>query len=194
MRKGDDLTTFIVLKVEKIRSLNLLEPLGPHRPVAGHLYLYLLHVSVTAVHHQDTATQQYVHSSTIQIFTNVLSRSKPSCCTLEIRKFKSFIEMFNNALCNSKCIVRRSRKENSFHRLDPVRTDSVGWPADLKPLLLRPRVTLVIPQSAKVPANFPRWRPAHQQIFSQPSHSLVKKSNLQICVYLLVTHEWACVG
>jgi hypothetical protein len=34
MRKGDDLTTFIVPKVKKIRSLNLL------RPVAGNLYLY----------------------------------------------------------------------------------------------------------------------------------------------------------
>ena len=37
MRKGDDLTTFIVPKVEKIRGLNLPEPLGPPRPVAGQL-------------------------------------------------------------------------------------------------------------------------------------------------------------
>ena len=42
MRKGDDLTTFIVPKVEKIRSLNLPEPQGPTRPVAGHLYLTFL--------------------------------------------------------------------------------------------------------------------------------------------------------
>ena len=33
-------TAFIVPKVRKIRSLNLPEPLGPPRPVAGHLYLY----------------------------------------------------------------------------------------------------------------------------------------------------------
>jgi hypothetical protein len=37
VRNGDNLTTFIVLKVEKIRSLNLPEPLRPPRPVAGHL-------------------------------------------------------------------------------------------------------------------------------------------------------------
>ena len=41
MRKGDNLTTFIVPKVKKIRSLNLPEPLGPPRPVEGHVYLYL---------------------------------------------------------------------------------------------------------------------------------------------------------
>ena len=40
MRKGDDLTTFLVPKVKKIRSLNLPEPPGPPRPVAAHLYLY----------------------------------------------------------------------------------------------------------------------------------------------------------
>jgi hypothetical protein len=39
VRKGDDLTTFILPKAKKIRSLNLSEPLGPPRPVAGHLYL-----------------------------------------------------------------------------------------------------------------------------------------------------------
>jgi hypothetical protein len=40
MRKGNDLTTFIVPKVEKIRSLNLLDiPKGLLRPVAGNLYL-----------------------------------------------------------------------------------------------------------------------------------------------------------
>ena len=35
MCKGDDLITFIAPKVEKIRSLNLPEPLGPPWPVAG---------------------------------------------------------------------------------------------------------------------------------------------------------------
>ena len=39
MRKADDLTTFIVPKVLKIRSLNLPDPQGP---VAGKLYLLLL--------------------------------------------------------------------------------------------------------------------------------------------------------
>jgi hypothetical protein len=33
--------TFIEPKVKKIRSVNLPEPLGPRRPVTGHLYLYL---------------------------------------------------------------------------------------------------------------------------------------------------------
>ena len=48
MRKGDDLTTFIVPKVKNIRSLNLPEPLGPPRPVAGHLYLtWVLHLLFT---------------------------------------------------------------------------------------------------------------------------------------------------
>jgi hypothetical protein len=41
--KGDDLTTFTVPKVEKIRSLNLPEPQGRLRPVAGKLYLLLFH-------------------------------------------------------------------------------------------------------------------------------------------------------
>jgi hypothetical protein len=49
VRKGDDLTTFIVPKVKKIRSLNLPETLGPPRPGAGHLYLY-----VTALTSQHT--------------------------------------------------------------------------------------------------------------------------------------------
>jgi hypothetical protein len=40
VRKGDDLTSFIVPKVKKIRSLKLPDPLGPPRPVEGHLYLY----------------------------------------------------------------------------------------------------------------------------------------------------------
>jgi hypothetical protein len=40
VRKGDDLTTFIVPKVEKIQSLNLRIPKGLLRPVAGKLYLY----------------------------------------------------------------------------------------------------------------------------------------------------------
>jgi hypothetical protein len=40
--KSDDLTTFIVPKVEKIRSLNLRILKGLLRPVAGKLYLYLL--------------------------------------------------------------------------------------------------------------------------------------------------------
>ena len=37
VRKGDHLTTFTVPKVEKIRSFNLSEPVGPPRPIAGHL-------------------------------------------------------------------------------------------------------------------------------------------------------------
>ena len=41
MRNGDDLTTFIVPKVEKIRSLNFCIPKGLLRPVAGEFYLYL---------------------------------------------------------------------------------------------------------------------------------------------------------
>ena len=49
MRKGDDLTTFTVLKVKKIRNLNLPEPLGPPRPVAGHLYLYLYSFGLIAI-------------------------------------------------------------------------------------------------------------------------------------------------
>jgi hypothetical protein len=40
VRKGDELTTFIVAKVEKIRSLNLPDSQGPPRPVVGHLYLF----------------------------------------------------------------------------------------------------------------------------------------------------------
>jgi hypothetical protein len=35
VRKGDDLTTFIVPKVEKIRSLNLPEPHGPAQARSG---------------------------------------------------------------------------------------------------------------------------------------------------------------
>ena len=35
MRKGDDLTTFIVPKVEKIRSLNLRDPQGPAQACSG---------------------------------------------------------------------------------------------------------------------------------------------------------------
>ena len=42
MRKGDDLITFIVPKLKKIRTLNLPEPLGLPRPVEGHHYLFLL--------------------------------------------------------------------------------------------------------------------------------------------------------
>ena len=42
MLKGDDPTTFMVPKVEKIRSLSLPEPLEPLRPIAGQLYLLLL--------------------------------------------------------------------------------------------------------------------------------------------------------
>jgi hypothetical protein len=41
VRKGDDFTTSIVPTVKKLRSLNLPKPLGPPRPVAGHLYLLL---------------------------------------------------------------------------------------------------------------------------------------------------------
>jgi hypothetical protein len=43
VRKGDDLTTFIVPKVEKIRkALTYRIPKGRLRPEAGKLYLYLL--------------------------------------------------------------------------------------------------------------------------------------------------------
>jgi hypothetical protein len=41
VRKGGDLTSFIVPEVKKIRSLNLPELQGPPRPVVGHLDLYL---------------------------------------------------------------------------------------------------------------------------------------------------------
>jgi hypothetical protein len=47
VRKGDDLTTFIVPKVEKIRSLNLRIPKGLLRPGAGKLYLYLKILGIT---------------------------------------------------------------------------------------------------------------------------------------------------
>jgi hypothetical protein len=42
VHKGDNLTTFIVQKVEKIWSLKLTNPQGP---VVGKLYLYLIYVS-----------------------------------------------------------------------------------------------------------------------------------------------------
>jgi hypothetical protein len=42
VRKGDDLTTFILQKVKKIRGLSLPEPLEPLRPFARQLYLLLL--------------------------------------------------------------------------------------------------------------------------------------------------------
>jgi hypothetical protein len=35
VRKGDDLTTFIVPKVKKIRSLNLPDPQGPAEACSG---------------------------------------------------------------------------------------------------------------------------------------------------------------
>jgi hypothetical protein len=41
VRKGDELTTFIVTQVEKTRSLNLRIPKDLLRPVAEKLYLYL---------------------------------------------------------------------------------------------------------------------------------------------------------
>ena len=45
--KGDDITTFIVPKVEKIRSLNLPEPLGPAQACSGKTlplpYVYKIH-------------------------------------------------------------------------------------------------------------------------------------------------------
>jgi hypothetical protein len=40
VHKGDDLTTFIVPKVEKIRRLNLPDPQSLLRPVAGKLYFF----------------------------------------------------------------------------------------------------------------------------------------------------------
>jgi hypothetical protein len=42
MCKGDDLATFIVPKVKKIRRLNLWTPKGQLRPVVGRLYLYFM--------------------------------------------------------------------------------------------------------------------------------------------------------
>jgi hypothetical protein len=55
VRKGEDLTTFIVPKVMKIQSLNLRIPKGPFRPVVGKLYLYLhsLRVSRFFVYRMD---------------------------------------------------------------------------------------------------------------------------------------------
>ena len=41
MRKDDDLTTFIVPKVEKIRSFILPDPQGPLLPVEGKLKNYV---------------------------------------------------------------------------------------------------------------------------------------------------------
>ena len=49
MRKDDDPTTFIVPKVEKIRSLNVRIPKGLFRPVAGKLYLYFYLLFFTVV-------------------------------------------------------------------------------------------------------------------------------------------------
>jgi hypothetical protein len=42
VRKGDDLTTFIVQKVKKIRSLNFPDPQGPARPVEGNFYIFFM--------------------------------------------------------------------------------------------------------------------------------------------------------
>jgi hypothetical protein len=47
--RGDDLTTFIVPKVEKIRNLNLPGPEGPVRPVAEKLYVLVVVVVVVVV-------------------------------------------------------------------------------------------------------------------------------------------------
>ena len=58
MRKGDDLTTFVVPKVEKIRSLNLRIPRGLLRPVAGKLYLYLYWTAVHSAAHPVSALYQ----------------------------------------------------------------------------------------------------------------------------------------
>ena len=55
MRKGDDLTTFIVLKVEKIRkALTFRISKGLLRPVAGkrYLYLYLLQECIACLRDQ----------------------------------------------------------------------------------------------------------------------------------------------
>jgi hypothetical protein len=41
MRKADDLTTFIVPKVEKIQSLNLPDPQGPAQACSGKTLPYL---------------------------------------------------------------------------------------------------------------------------------------------------------
>ena len=49
MRKGDDLTTLIVPKVEKIRSFNLPDPQGPAKTCSGKtLPLPLHHMIQTA--------------------------------------------------------------------------------------------------------------------------------------------------
>jgi hypothetical protein len=42
VHRGDDITTFIVPKVEKIRTLNLRIPKVLHRPVAGKVYLFFV--------------------------------------------------------------------------------------------------------------------------------------------------------
>jgi hypothetical protein len=49
VRKGDDLTTFIVLKVEKIRSLNLPDPEGPAQAWAGKLLVVVVVVAAAVV-------------------------------------------------------------------------------------------------------------------------------------------------
>jgi hypothetical protein len=51
------------------------------------LNLLHLHVSVTFDHHQgalleSTVIQRYVHSSKIYLFTNMASKTQPSCCML----------------------------------------------------------------------------------------------------------------
>jgi hypothetical protein len=65
--KGDDFTTFIVPKVEKIWSLNLPETLRPPRPVVGHLYLYLLNINRnTDVLLPIVGANLYLHMNTVE--------------------------------------------------------------------------------------------------------------------------------
>jgi hypothetical protein len=48
VRKGDDLTTFIVPKVEKIRSLNLPDPQGPAEACSGKTLPLIIIIIISA--------------------------------------------------------------------------------------------------------------------------------------------------
>ena len=56
MRKGEDLNTFIVPKVKKIWNLNLPEPLGPPRPVAGTPLPYVTVIAGTKTDNANNRT------------------------------------------------------------------------------------------------------------------------------------------
>jgi hypothetical protein len=61
VRKGDDLTTFIAPKVEKIWSLNLRIPEGLFRPVAGKLYLSPFINEITFTRYNRIYTHTHTH-------------------------------------------------------------------------------------------------------------------------------------